>query len=182
MKKNLIMYVSGFLLALVSVMGSSAQYLKGRPVFNKDVLSESAKTLVNSEEADKFALASLKESNIRAYKDFTRFFKNASDIRLSTTTSGIFVSCMMDGIRNRVSYNSKGRWIHTIRHYGEQRLPSDVGNLVKGEYPGFAIFGVTEVNVGNKKAHLVSIENSHSWKRIKVVDGEMEVYEAYDKH
>jgi hypothetical protein len=30
-------------------------------------------------------------------------------------------------------------------------------------------------------AHLVLIENKTSWKRVKVVNGEIEVYEEFDK-
>jgi hypothetical protein len=40
---------------------------------------------------------------------------------------------------------------------------------------------VREINAANKTAYLVTIENAKTWKTIRVVDGEMDVYEDFIK-
>ena len=92
------------------------------------------------------------------------------------------VFCRVNGTTNRIRYNKKGRWQHTISSYETKRLPEDIRQLLESSFPGFTIFGaVTEVRLRNKISLLVLIENKTSWKRIKVVDGVQEIYEEVQK-
>ena len=127
------------------------------------------------------ALSELKETNKKVYRDFTRSFKDAQDIRVSKSGGMTNIFCTIDGIVNRVRYDKKGNWHHTIRYYFEQQLPKDVRHLVKTKYYDYSIFNVVEVNIGDKTAHLVSIEDKTTWKVIKVVDGEMEIMNEFTK-
>jgi hypothetical protein len=75
----------------------------------------------------------------------------------------------------------KGECLNTIRYYDGSRLPQSVKDAVTAEYAGYSIFGVTEVTVNKKTGYLVKIENDKYWKTIKVVDGETEETEKFQK-
>lgn len=133
--------------------------------------------------AVKFAEAADKLASInkKMAKNFTKSYSNAENI---TITSGddnfTFVSCYVGGIRNRIAYR-KGHWHSTLRFYSEDELSRDVRHLVKSNYYDFNIAGVTEVKFNGKLAHVISLESKTEWKKLKVVDGEMEEMESFKK-
>ena len=140
------------------------------------------KSVSNMSDADKLALENIKLASGKAYQDFTTRFKGATNINVSEASNAIFISCSTDGDFNRITYNRKGRWQHTVRTYDNQKLPENIREQVEYVYPRFAIFGgVIEVHASNKVAYLVTVEDKKSWKRIRVVDGEMDIYEEYKK-
>ena len=143
---------------------------------------ESSGTVAISENADKTALMAIKARNTKMFNHFSKDFKNASGIKVSTEKGETHVSCTVNGVTNKIDYNKKGRWLYTIRYYDVDKLPQDIGNQVNSGYPGFSIFGcVAEVSVPDKIAYFVMIENKTSWKRIRIVNGEMDAYEEYLK-
>lgn len=177
MKKTTFMLLLGVAATIFSAQTTLAQSAEKASLFSL----EAYKAKLTADEADKIALASLNATNSKAFKDFSRYFSDASEIKITTEKEGIFINCLSKGVRNRVFYNNKGRWVNTLRYYAADMLPKDVIALLKNEYAEFTPTNVIEVTVGNKTAHLVTIENKSSWKRIKVVDGEMEVYEQFQK-
>jgi hypothetical protein len=169
------------LLALFSFNGKlqAQSSSSDKIIFEKESFS---KSVSNMSDADRLALENIKLASGKAYQDFTTRFKGATNINMSEGKNAIFISCSTDGDFNRITYNRKGRWQHTVRTYENQKLPEDVREQVEYAYPRFAIFGgVIEVHSSNKVAYLVTIEDKKSWKRIRVVDGETDVYEEYKK-
>ena len=147
--------------------------------FNKETLLKSAGT---ANDADKLALEGIRSMNERMYKDFSSKFKNATDITTVAVANATIISCDFDGKHSRILYDRKGRWQHTITSYDCEKLPLNVREAVEAAYPRYQIFGAAvEVTVANGTAHLVTIENKTSWKRIRVVNGETDVYEEYEK-
>jgi hypothetical protein len=141
-----------------------------------------AKSLSNASDADKLALENIKMMNARIYKDLTKNFKNASDISMSTVKNAALVSCKVDGKMNRIVYSKNGKWQNTVTSYESDRLPEPIRESIEYAYPRYSIFGsAIEVTVGKTTAYLVTIENKTSWKRIRMVNGEMDVYEEYQK-
>ena len=140
------------------------------------------KSVSNLSDADKLALENIKMTSARMYGDFTKRFKNATNIHINEDNNAIFVSCSTEGDFNRITYNKKGRWQHTVRTYDNAKLPENVREQIEYGYPRFTIFGgVIEVHAAGKVAYLVTVEDKKSWKRIRVVDGESDVYEEYKK-
>ena len=128
------------------------------------------------------AAAKLAGINKKMAKNFTKSYSNAKNISISTNDANVtFVSCYIDGIRNRIAYDKKGHWHSTLRFYTEDELPRDVRHLVKSNYYDFDIAGVTEVSYNGKLAHVISLEGKTEWKKLKVVEGEMEVIESFKK-
>ena len=132
--------------------------------------------------ADKMALESLKAVNVKMHNHFSKNFKNATDIRIHPKADHIQISFKENGTSNTVQYNKKGKWQYSLRTYDESKLSDNIRNDVETAYPGFIVFGfVNEVDVLDKTATLVMIENKDSWKRIRIVDNEISVYEEYRK-
>jgi len=52
---------------------------------------------------------------------------------------------------------------------------------IRYAYPDFSIKSVREVNAANSTAYLITIEDATSWKTIRIVNGETDVYEEYKK-
>ena len=141
-----------------------------------------AKSVVIASDADKLALENIKSMNEKMYKDFSSKFRNATNIQTNSIDNSTVISCDADGKFSRILYDRKGRWQHTITSYDSDKLPFDVREAVEDAYPRYQIYGAAvEVTVGDAKAYLVTIENKTSWKRIRVVNGETDVYEEWRK-
>jgi len=179
--KKLSFVVFSLFLAMVSFNGNlHAQRSSSNQV--KFENESFGKSVSDMSDADKLALEDIKLTNGKMYQDFTTRFKGATNINMSRNHNAIFISCATGEDFNRITYNKKGRWQNTIRTYDNSKLPENVREQVEYAYPHFEIFGgAIEVHVSNKIAYLVSIEDKKSWKRIRVVDGEMDVYEEYKK-
>jgi hypothetical protein len=135
-----------------------------------------------SESADGTALMGIRARNVKMFNNFSSSFKNAKGIKVSAEKTETHISCYVDGVLNKIDYTNKGKWLYTIRYFEESRLQQDVRNMVKDSYPRYSVFGfVAEVSVPGKTAYLVMIEDQHSWKRVRVVDGSVDTYEEYNK-
>ena len=120
--------------------------------------------------------------NLKAIKNFNTTFENATDIKWSRLNNGgSLVHFLRHEIETKVFYNKGGNKVGMIRYYREDKLPSDVRHLVKSTYYDFSIFLVIEVTVNNKRAYLVKIEDNTCSKTIRVMDGEMNVIEEFEK-
>ena len=140
------------------------------------------KSASNLTDADQLALEDIKWSSVRMHYDFTNRFKGATNIEISNSDWSYLITCTTDGGFNRIKYTRKGKWERTIRTYPNEKLDESIRAHIEYAYPRYSIFGtVTEVKTGNETAQLVTIEDQKTWKRIKVVDGELEVYEEYRK-
>ena len=53
--------------------------------------------------------------------------------------------------------------------------------IVRYGYPDYSIKSVREIHAANATAYLVTIEDATSWKTIRVVNGETDVYEEFKK-
>ncbi|MGC4036845.1 MAG: hypothetical protein QM764_12880 [Chitinophagaceae bacterium] len=118
----------------------------------------------------------------RALKEFSKSFKSITNASWYQMQDGGFVAKFKLGsTETRVDYDKKGRWLATVRTYTESDLPKEIRHMVKSTYYDYNIFLVQEVTVGDKTAYLVKIEDAGTFKTIRVLDGEMDEYENYNK-
>lgn len=181
--KNLFL-VRLFVMGAMVVLGTpSFSQLSGADIARAFKHSSAGKPPVNaSADSDKMALASIKSVNEKMFTHFNRNFSNAKNIVVSTEGSETRISYQLNGVASSTRYNAKGKWLLTISHYDESLLASDLRSSIESSYPGFLVAGTAvEISIGDKKATFVMIENKKEWKRIRVVDGEMDIYEAYRK-
>ena len=114
--------------------------------------------------------------NIKAVRNFISEYKNIPDAKWFKSANGLFVVYFNnENIQNWIYYNKKGDFEYMLRHYKEEKLPGGVRHLVKSNYYDFNIYHVSEIRYDGKIAWYVSIEDKTCWKKIKVVDDEMEI-------
>ena len=132
--------------------------------------------------ADEMSLASLKAVSAKMHSHFSKNFKNATDIRIRPEADHTQISFKDNGISNSVQYNKKGKWQYSLRTYDASRIDDNLRSDIEKYFAGYRVFGfVNEVDVLNKTATLVMIENKDSWKRVRILDDTMDVYEEYAK-
>lgn len=132
--------------------------------------------------ADKMALESLKAVSDKMHNHFSKNFKNATDIRIRPEANHTQISFKENGVSNSVQYNKKGKWQYSMRTYDGSKLADKTRNEVEIAFPGYRVFGVVnEIDVLNKTATLVMIENRDSWKRVRLLDNGIDIYEEYQK-
>jgi hypothetical protein len=181
MKTNLLVRM---LLAATSTLFFSSVHpqLSAERVSGSEKQTQPAKTSVSSADADNMARASLKSINTKMFSHFSRNFKDASNIRITTAGENTHVSFRKNGELNGVQYNRKGKWLYSIRYFNESGLSAQLKANVESNYPGYLVYGFAqEIKVLDKTALLVMIENKTSWKRIRIVDDVMDIFEEYNK-
>jgi hypothetical protein len=184
--KHLTMKKSNSISRLILLAGLGASNLTfgqytTNPRINSNALSESMKGDLNKEIANRKAFENLKAINVKLYKDFSRYFPTASDIRTTTDKYNIMVNCEVNGVKTRVNYNNNGRWVSTLRMMETAQLPEDLTNDITEAYPGYKVSRGKEVIVGPHSAYLVDIENEITFRTVRIIDGEFDIYEEFRK-
>ena len=122
------------------------------------------------------------EISTKAVRNFIRDFTNVTDAEWFRSPAGSFVVYFTsDSINSTIYYTKGGEFDCMIRYYGEDKLPREIRRLVRSNYYDFAIYHVSEFRANGKTAYVVVLEDKTSWKKIKVVDNEMEVVEELKK-
>jgi hypothetical protein len=127
----------------------------------------------------------LNERNPNAVRNFSRDFGNIPDARWIKSANGFVAYFVHDNIQNWIIYNDKGSQEFMIRDYYEEKLPRNVRPIVKSAYYDFSIFGINEITVKGVTIYVVTLKNIAGdktfWKKVQVVDGEMELMKEYSQ-
>ena len=119
--------------------------------------------------------------NERAKSNFNRDFRYARGEKWLEKEDGYRAKFDNSGINYMVDYDNKGNWVSTIKNYDELHIDSRIADAVRTTFLGYSIVHVTEIKKGKILVYLVKIENKSLLKTIRMIDGEMDVYEAYVK-
>jgi hypothetical protein len=184
--KHLTMKKSNFISRFVLILGlASTQVSFGQRATNANInsnsLSESLKPDMSNENADRKAFENLKAVNVKIHKDFIKHFSSASNITTSTDKEYTSIACIVDGVKTRVNYFRNGRWASTLRMLQPKQIPARLYDDVSAAYPGYKLTSGKEVIVGPKVAYLVDIENDRAFKTIRIIDGEYDIYQEFNK-
>ena len=127
-------------------------------------------------------LASLKVKNAKTFNHFTNTYPEAILQSVSEEKDGMHLLATVNGNKLKVRYDIKGKFQNSVFTYPAAELSEKIADRVMQAFPGFIVFGtVIDVVVRNKSAQLVMIENRKSWKRVRITDDGMDVYEEYVK-
>lgn len=182
MKKHPFFRLIGILPAFLLINHGQAQSSGGNILLNASTLKSFANKLSTGIEFTA-AIEMMNSINKKIARDFSRNFSSASDISIFTdASSSTLVSCKVDGVQNRITYDKRGNFVSNLRYYDQEGLPKDVRHQVRRTWYDYAIVYVVEVNYNQKTAFVITLEDRSSWKKIKVVDGEMEVMEEFIKN
>ena len=114
----------------------------------------------------------------RAFKDFSRSFKNIAAADWVVTAEGGFVASFKENeVKNSAYYDNKGRWLYSMKRYDESMLPQSIRHMVKSTYYDYNIVAVQEIEVTTGTIYLVHILGEHSAKTIRIADSDMDVIE-----
>ncbi|WP_276501198.1 hypothetical protein [Terrimonas pollutisoli] len=119
--------------------------------------------------------------NAKAVKDFDKTYKHASNASWFELSDCYMAKFEKDGVTTKVYYDNKGRLLGNIRSYFENKLARDIRHQVKSSYYDHNIYYIHELNVGTHTVYLVKLEGKNDWKTIRIVDGEMEEAESFQK-
>jgi hypothetical protein len=144
-------------------------------------LYASAVNSLDLKEDNTAALSALKMYSPKAYKNFTKAFKSPTDVRVTQEQGETFIYCRVDGTINRIGYDKKGKWHHTIRYYDASQLSRQMTSSILDNYKGFEIKGVSEVSFAGELAYFISLEALRSWKVIRIQNDDMQEMESFQK-
>jgi hypothetical protein len=142
--------------------------------------------------ASKTNVSTLDRSDVRskAVREFVRSYKNVSNEKWYNVQDGFIAMFILDDINYRVDYDKKGNWLHTIRTYNENKLPSDVRHLVKSSYYDYNIIVVQEIEIPWEPfmdfatepfIYIVHLEGKTKLINLRVSNGEMDEWQKFDK-
>ena len=121
-------------------------------------------------------MADFKNVHIRAVRDFKTTYHEVDYESWYILPDGYRARFVSDNTINLITYNKRGKWLHTICKYDESKLNRDVKELVKTVYKDYKIILVEEIEQPNKPViWLVHIEDNVSLKNIAVCDSEMQM-------
>lgn len=115
-------------------------------------------------------------AQLKAEKDFLRSNKEAENVRWYHDVKGFFVYYTKEGNKGRSFYNQKGNFIYNVLSYPEQSLPFKIKSWVKMVYyMDYKITHVNEIRQDGKTIFLVQITDDKTWKKLRIIDDDMEV-------
>jgi hypothetical protein len=122
--------------------------------------------------------------NPKAVKNFARTYKDVTTETWLKTKDGFAARFIVDGIRNTIMYDNKGRWTGFVKNYTEEKLPAEIRHIVKSKYYDYSIFYVDELETiesGGVPTYIIHLEDKTSLKLVRVSDGVMDVWRDYVK-
>src|SRR4051812_17500525 len=97
-------------------------------------LFENAASVMLTHSNEKDNSNALSAIHPRAVEEFQKSFRGVIGEKWAKTSDGYFASFTKDSVQTRVDYNRKGRWLETIRYYGEKKLPGEICGMIKSRY------------------------------------------------
>ncbi|MES1216242.1 MAG: hypothetical protein ABUT20_12070 [Bacteroidota bacterium] len=178
MKKQFLKRLSGIIPATVLFLNVNAQVAKASLETNlkEFVFNEATSNMLVTKDGR------VVNVNARAERDFMKRFGFIGKVNWFEIKDGIAARFEANGVDYKAFYDEGGRWYSTVLTYQQSKLPKDVLKLVRSTYYDYSIYVVNEIIVGEKTAYLVKIESEDNFKSIRVIDGEMDVYEDYLKN
>lgn len=178
MKKLPVIMIAAILFSTAS--NTNAQLLSANlPAEEKTLESNSSLPAIN---ANTSASVMVNKAGIRAVKNFKSQFKDRADAKWFADEKTISAYFNGDGIRNVVCYSSSGSFIRHMKMYDENKMPSDIHELVKRSiYYNCAIKGVQEILEQDILFYVVHLEDDKSFKQVTVYNGEVNLLSSIKK-
>lgn len=86
------------------------------------------------------------EIDQKVQRAFDSSFPDARDVSWLDYPESYEVSFVQNGIRSRVFYPKDNSFVRLTRYFKEGSLPYHVKFIIKKQFPGKSIFGITEVS------------------------------------
>jgi hypothetical protein len=154
--------------SLALTIGASAQIELG--IYEEDMPDLSSPIIINSP-TDPETKVLPADINERAQKNFQKEFPSALSPSWYKAEDGYIATFINNDVETKVSYDKKGRYMHTVSYYGEKMLPHDIRHIVKSVYYDYTITRIAEINADYhdfEKIFVVTIRNEKSMKILTI--------------
>ena len=98
---------------------------------------------------------------------FQTSFKDAKQVTWEEYKNVYEVRFMHNDIKSRITYDTDGNIMKTVRYYSEDQLPLLVKVRIKEKFAGKKVFGVTEVASADTIVYHVVLEDAKTWTSIE---------------
>ena len=179
MKKVLNSSLAVFLITAMvntaSAQGTNAQAQKVK-------IDKNSVELLESSNSSAFVNAmNSSDVNKRAVKDFEKSFKNVASAIWYPNGKGFTVRFQNNGTKTSADYDKKGNWKSTVSYYGEDKMSKELRKQIKSTYFDHKINQVIEIHTLEGSGFIVQLEDEKSFLNIRVIEGEMDVFELIHK-
>lgn len=169
------------LVGLSLLIGSIQSDVIGQDLRKSDLLAY-ASTMFGPDNSTDFSPSKPDAVNIRVIRNFKKEFSNVQNETWGLMKNGCYiVRFTRAGMKFRVEYNQRGHWLATTKFYGAQQLPENIHQQVMSTYYDYRIFSVAEINLGNRNAYVITLEDQTSWLKVRLMNDKMEEVESYRK-
>ncbi len=177
MKKILLISIAGIFLTGVTALPAKAQASATRAESLKDITS-----YVRSATKGRPARSYLNDIKIKAVRHFIDNFDNAPKEEWYEAPDRFVVTFTLNEIKYRVDYDKKGNWIETYRTYDEDKLPTEIEDVVRSSYYDYKIFLVQEVeNPLDVKSYYIHLDGKTRLINLKICNGQMDELQNFRK-
>ncbi len=120
--------------------------------------------------------------NEKVLQAFQKSFKHAQDVSWHEYNTHYEVKFTHNAVDSRITYDTEGNILKTIRYYGEDQLPLFLRAKLQKQYKDKKVFGVTELAEEGQLDYYVILEDEKNWIHVKCdAVGSMSVYKKYKK-
>ena len=172
-----------FTVTVISAIAFSASAQNDLGINDEDLLNDPRPLVINIPE-DSTENYDLKDVNEKAVKKFEKEFPNVNQPSWYKAEDGYIATFKTDDVLTKVSYDEKGRYLHTIHYYGEKMLPKDVRQIIKSVYYDYSITSVVEIHSNEtygETTYVVTIEDASSMKILQISNFEILSIKDYKK-
>lgn len=173
MKKLILALVPCCVLIITSVTGKAQTAVKNQAFSNVAIAEQPSAT--NN-------MAAFRNIPIKAVRGFKSSWQHINNETWYQIPDGHRARFAENGVLHLVTYNKKGKWLHTLRQYDESKLDREIRAQVKSVYYDYSIILIEEIEQSMKpRTYIIHMEDKVSFKNVKVCDREMEVVAEIDK-
>jgi hypothetical protein len=131
---------------LLTTVTAHAQQGSNEPLYNNTTPAAIPATPAGADDSTIGKPTWRNDINIFAVRDFVKRFDDPANARwYKIGQEGYVIKFEEPGTSYRVSYNSRGAWVYTIKTYTEKQMPRDIRRLVKTTYFDDIITQVEEI-------------------------------------
>lgn len=163
---------------IITSITLQAQNAVKKQEFNNDVAMAEPEAMAPVQNS----MADFRNIPIKAVRSFKNSWQHVDNETWYQIPDGYRARFTEDGVLYLVTYNKKGKWLHTMRQFDETKLERDVRAQIKSVYYDYIILLVEEIEYAMKPlTYIIHMEDRASFKNIKICDREMEVITEINK-
>ncbi|WP_207496980.1 hypothetical protein [Aridibaculum aurantiacum] len=178
MKKFKILAITAIVLG--SISSADAQFLAKAALPTEESVSTS-KTTASAARYSKASMMTTKAGQ-KAVKKFTSHFRDGDDVTWVQDKDVITAYFDRDNVKTTVVYTKKGRWLRDMLSYTEDKMPKHLQKSIKRSgYGNYKINLVQEIHENADVFYVLHLEDEKTVKKVIAYNGELTLYEGFDK-